>query len=347
MRDERLVVQVGPVRGMPGGISSVITEYEQLDLAPFRQRRYVTYRPGKPLLGVLSALAFPFWALPCILRGDRPVVHVHLSEGGSFAREGFVALVASALRLRVVATLHGARFLDFAAAQPRLVRRVLRACNVVLCLGAEHAAAVNDVSVNADVRLVMNPVDVPERRRRVHPRGRLVVFGGEVGTRKGIDRLLRAWPAVLADLPDARLAICGPMGSDVVEMPPDVEYHGAVTRDDLRALLAQAAVACLPSRQEVLPVFILEALVEGTPVVATKAGEWQSFAGAETVHWVENEDGIAADTALASALIGVLTTDPDDAAADRTWTWLEENASRGAVAATLVQAYSTAPFVRG
>lgn len=347
MRDDRLVVQVGPVRGMPGGISSVITEYEQLDLAPFRQRRYVTYRPGKPLRGILSALAFPFWVLPSVLRGARPVVHVHLSEGGSFAREGFVALVASALRLRVVATLHGARFLDFAAAHPGLVRRVLRACDVVLCLGAEHAAAVDDAVVDADVRLVMNPVEVPERRPGGRRGGRLVVFGGEVSTRKGVDRLVRAWPAVLAELPDARLAVCGPMGSDVVEMPSDVEYHGAVTREALRALLAQATVACLPSRQEVLPVFILEALVEGTPVVATKAGEWRSFAGAETVHWVENEDGAAADSALASALVAALTKEHDDASADRTWTWLEENASRGAVAATLVQAYSNTPFVRG
>jgi len=328
------------VRGMPGGISSVITEYEHLDTAPFRQRRYVTYRPGRPVLGLLAALAFPVWVLPLLARGPRPVVHVHLSEGGSFVREGLVAVAASLLRLRVVATLHGARFLEFVGERPRLARAVLRACDVVLCLGPVHAAAVRCVVAGSDVRLVMNPVDLPERGTGGDRDGLRVVFGGEVGTRKGVDRLFRAWPSVLERVPGARLTVCGPLDPSIERVPPGIDYAGTLTREALGGLLARATVACLPSRQEVLPVFILEALAEGTPVVATKAGEWKSFDGVETIRWVENEDGPVADAALASAIVSVLSSGRVDEQFDRTRAWLRENASRGAVAKTLVRAYT-------
>lgn len=338
MTDESttVVVQVGPVPGMPGGMASVISEYLGFDLPGFEMRSYPTYFPGHSVRGFVSALLFPIWALSCLPR-RRKIVHVHLSEGGSFLREGLVVLVSSAMHFPVIASLHGAQFDEFAARRPALVKAVLQRCRSVLCLGREQARVVVAITSRPSVELLLNPVVLPSGREDVE-REALVLFGGEVGLRKGIDRLLAAWPAVVAEVPDARLGIYGPLASNMDALPASARYEGTVTRDQLRSRLRSAQVACLPSRREVLPMFILESLAAGTPVVATKAGEWQSFDGAGMISWVDNSDDRAV-AQLAVALVKALKESPTDADRRASAEWLNERASATAIGSVLERVY--------
>lgn len=328
------VIQVGPVISMPGGIAAVIEQYISMDLGERRVVAYASYWPGRPIRGILAAAVFPMWALVRHRRRDT-IVHVHLSEGGSFVREGFIAWMAGLLGYRVVATLHGAGFADHAIRHPVSVRRVLQAMETVFCLGEVHATMVRDMTTRPTVALILNPVDINRRDSAGAPLAPTVVFGGEVGTRKGVDRLLAAWPQVLLRVPEAKLVICGPQTGEI-ELLDGVDYRGVLDREALRATLAMATVACLPSRKEVLPMFILESLAEGTPVVATTAGEWRSFGGVADIAWVDNSDATVVD-ALAVALITALVE--PRRTSDATDQWLSEHASTEAVSASLRNGY--------
>ena len=333
---ETTVLQVGPVAGMPGGMASVIAEYLTFALPGYRMRSYPTYFPSRRLRGLSAAVLFPVW-FALRHRKSSVIVHVHLSEGGSFVREGLVVLWGALLGLPVVASLHGAEFDQFAATRQRLVKAVLARCRTVLCLGPVQAQLVAGLTSRPDIALVFNPV-APVEGAPTSERESVVLFGGEVGPRKGIDRLLAAWPAVVERIPDARLVICGPLVTELGALPPSVSYEGTLSRDVLRKRLGTARVACLPSRREVLPMFILEALAAGSRVVATKAGEWRSFDGARTISWVDNA-GEAVVPQLARALVAALVEKSSAADQQSDASWLEAHASARAVGEVLRRTY--------
>jgi hypothetical protein len=70
------------------------------------------------------------------LTGD-VVIHVHLSERGSFLREGALLTYGRRRGLHVAASLHGAEFVPFARRHPRLVSTVLRNAAVIAALDDE------------------------------------------------------------------------------------------------------------------------------------------------------------------------------------------------------------------
>jgi len=125
------------------------------------------------------------------------------------------------------------------------------------------------------------------------------LFLGEVGLRKGIDRLADAWLDVQADNQEVRLEVAGPVVRDGRESLtrlraiPGVTYHGALAPPRVRELIRQAWLLVLPSRAEALPRSILETMAEGRAVVATDVGEVRSLVDVDT---------------------GVVVTDPGDLA---------------------------------
>ena len=120
---------------------------------------------------------------------EHNLVVVHLSQGGSFVREGALLRAARLLGFRTVAHLHGSNFVAYAASKPDRVRRVLRAASRVYVLSAATAETVLRFVPADRVELVANAVPTggagPKRRR--------VVFGGSVSRRKGVDVLVSAW----------------------------------------------------------------------------------------------------------------------------------------------------------
>jgi glycosyltransferase involved in cell wall biosynthesis len=76
------------------------------------------------------------------------------------------------------------------------------------------------------------------------------------------------------DFPEWRLLIAGPIRDDdlVDTSLPCAEFLGSVGHDDLMTLLESASVAVLPSRDEAMPMFILEALARHACVISTTVG---------------------------------------------------------------------------
>lgn len=133
--------------------------------------------------------------------------------------------------------------------------------------------------VTVPVHVVPNGIDIESYRE---PPGDVeceafdFVVVSRLVHRKGIDRLLDAMGVVVADHPDAQLAIAGsgPKRDELeaqaagLGIKANIEFLGFVSEDRKRALLHESSVFILPSRQEGFGIAVLEAMATGTPVVA-------------------------------------------------------------------------------
>ncbi|MFP5332373.1 MAG: glycosyltransferase family 4 protein [Acidimicrobiia bacterium] len=94
-----------------------------------------------------------------------------------------------------------------------------------------------------------------------------VAFLGRDEPRKGLDILLRAWPSVRAQIPDAELVV---MGARRADPSPGVEFLGRVEETFKREMLASAAVYVAPNTGgESFGIVVAEAMAAGAAVVAS------------------------------------------------------------------------------
>ena len=265
---ERLRVwHIGRRGEVPGGMTQVVNGY----LAwPFRrtEQNVVVSRDGSK---GIRAIVIVVKAVFCILalRPRTDVAVAHLSQGGSFVREGALLVLARVRGLGTVAQLHGSSFASFAAAHPRRVKFVLSFATRILTLSQETSDVTRRMLPRATVVQVPNAVPTGTWV----PKKRTVVFGGNVAHRKGVDVLLAAW----RDVPDRdgwRLLIAGPVADTAIvdDRPDDVDVLGSVEHSRLMRLLDEASIAILPSRDEAMPMFILEAMARKASIIATTVG---------------------------------------------------------------------------
>ncbi len=300
-----LVRQIGPGRGVPGGIASVLATYAVLPWDDVRLEFFDSYHPDDALWSLRRFLKVAF-AIVSRPRDRHAPVHVHLSEGGSFVREGGLLLLARALGAPVVVSLHGAEFEPFAARHPRLARAVLGRADVVVALGQWGANSAQPlVGTRTRIVVIPNPIAVPAEVTDASSADAVVFFGGEVGLRKGVDVLIEAWAQVRERHPGARLVVAGPPKDVEVTPAPDVDVLGNVARESIGAHLAACRVAVLPSRFEVMPMFVLEAMANARPVVTTAVGDTAAALG---------DGGILVPPGDAGALADALTALLDDPA---------------------------------
>ena len=130
------------------------------------------------------------------------------------------------------------------------------------------------------------------------------LFVGRLESRKGIDILLDAWPAVRLALPDAHLHVVGPDKGGFaarVSSTPGVTWHGFADDATLAGLRSTCRVQVIPSRFESFGLVALEAWAAGMAVVASNAGSLPSIIGeAGVIAASENPPALA--VALLSAL---------------------------------------------
>ena len=160
-----------------------------------------------------------------------------------------------------------------------LVAADLAGCRIVCPSREVEAEALEAGLPAARVARIPNGVDLAAAARAapVRPAGEgpTALFVGRLDRQKGLDRLLRAWPQVVARAPEARLVVAGE-GPEEAGLRREVEalgIGGAVVflgrRDDVPGLLRGSSVFVLPSRAEGLSNALLEAMAAGAAIVAS------------------------------------------------------------------------------
>ncbi len=228
-----------------------------------------TWRPDSHKASALLTLE----AIRTILLMPRSAVaHVHLSEKGSFVREGSLLLLARSTGRPAAATIHGASFLSFARQWPRLTSRVLGGAHLITCLDPEVRDVVRQYAPRATVELLPNPVPMDTGSPCADETDEVVVFAGEISLRKGADVLHQAWQEVADARPHARCVMVGPPKDFQVPTSRRLELRPSVDSAAMRDLLRSARVVALPSRAEGMPMLLTEAMSAGRPFVSTPVG---------------------------------------------------------------------------
>jgi glycosyltransferase involved in cell wall biosynthesis len=225
------------------------------------------------------------------LEGGLAGVHVNTAERLSLFRKGTIVIACAALGVPVVLHLH-AQMQGFYRKLPAPVRRLVRwvfslAATVVVIGPGTRRFVTEELEVAPDrVETVIN--GVPERilpRRPAHAAGaRRLLFLGNLSELKGVSDLLHALARPCLRDKEIEVSIAG--GGDVagyrakakaLGIDGFVRLEGWCDQARIAHLLAHADILVLPSRYEVLPLVILEALANGVAVVCCPVGEIPSL----------------------------------------------------------------------
>lgn len=331
------VYHFGPSTEYVGGMASVISTLVDLKLGADDVRAVPTWRPGSHVgsCALATRAAFGVLRLP-----TSTAIHVHMSEGGSFVREAAILAAARTRGLRRIVTIHGYGFAAYSQRQPARVGRALAMADAITVLSESDRARVHRLVPEIHVELLPNPMPLDLDARPVSDTPEVVLFAGEVGTRKGADVLHRAWKSVSASRPSATCVLVGPTTDLSLPSLSRLQVRGPASAGCVRELIRGARVVALPSRAEALPMILSEAMAAGRPFVSTPTGGVSSIAEGGILVPVDD------DRALAQALTALLA---DPALAQRLGTagksLCERSMAPSIIDNRLRQLYSNSPAV--
>lgn len=283
------ILQVGPGHGQKGGIATVLSQLaarrDQFEEAGISLSFFET----RGFRNIGGPLAFWMVDVPLFARStiSVDVVHLHVSERGSFYRKFVLFLVARLFGKRTVFQLHSGNFEQFFDESDWLTRRLaglfLRNVDCVIAVSTPIAKWLQQWRRTDAVRVVGNMAldaengeTVPNRLAHARP---YIAFAGRLSESKGLDELLQAVAALTRKGRDIEVRVAG-IG-DTHRWRLIAESHGIADRvvfegwlegDAKLAFYSGARLFCMPSHFESFGISTLEAMFCGLPVVGTRVG---------------------------------------------------------------------------
>ena len=110
------------------------------------------------------------------------------------------------------------------------------------------------------------------------PKGKIIIYVGEISKFKGVDILIEAFKEVKKTIPDGYLLLSGKILDNIDVKQDSIIYEEYPKRDDVITALNAADVAVLPNRknafsQYCFPYKLAEYMATGIPIVATEIGD--------------------------------------------------------------------------
>lgn len=279
------VLMIGTALSGKGGIAAVVSVLSDAGLFEREGVRYLaTHAEGARTAKARVALV-GFWrtALACL--AERPaIVHAHAASHASFLRKSLLLLIARRCGARTVFHLHGGGFRHFATSESGplarwWIRHTLESSSVVIALSDSWADFLAGFAPRAVLRVVPNPVDPAGLASSAAEEPGRILFLGRADASKGVYDLLAAVAALAPRFPAIRLAVGGDgdlarlrRRAEQLGIGQRLEVLGWIGERDKADQLARAAVFCLPSHAEGLPMAMLEAMAAGKAVLVSRVG---------------------------------------------------------------------------
>jgi glycosyltransferase involved in cell wall biosynthesis len=217
---------------------------------------------------------------------------------------GWFADVTKRTSIPLLVKLHGPAFLSLVeeeitsrSGQERIVREGLALERARAIVGVSKRTLEQTIErYNLKPRTLAN-IALPVPTSQEAPLWRLgdcdkatILFVGRVDLRKGADILLKAFRTLLESRPTLKLIFVGPDGElpgpegerlafnrycDALfpsRLRQQIDYRGRLPFTEIQVLRARAMTTVVASRWENQPYTVLEAMLQGVPVVCTDAG---------------------------------------------------------------------------
>ncbi|GLW18284.1 GDP-mannose-dependent alpha-(1-2)-phosphatidylinositol mannosyltransferase [Streptomyces sp. NBRC 13847] len=255
--------------------------------------------------GLLSAARVRRW----LQHGAFDVIHIHEPASPSLG-----LLTCWAAQGPIVATFHTSnpRSRAMIAAYP-ILQPALEKIRARIAV-SEYARRTLVEHLGGDAVVIPNGVDVgffASAEPKAEWQGRTIGFIGRIDEpRKGLPVLMKALPAILAEVPDARLLVAGrgdeeeAVAALPAEMRSRVEFLGMVSDEDKARLLRSVDLYVAPNTGgESFGIILVEAMSAGAPVLASDLDAFaQVLDQGEAGELFTNEDAAA----LAAAAVRLL-----------------------------------------
>lgn len=278
---------IGPDPGVMGGISAVAQYYLASSLVREVDLTYITsHRDGsKPFKLLVAVLGFGrFWWRLLTRRAD--IVHIHLSDKASFWRKCGFFFSAKSMGVPALFHLHGPEFHLFAtrnATTRRWVRRALDRADLILVLAELWKERLAALTSNRKIETLYNPASLSpfpdEKPQRNLDAPCQLLFMGRLGERKGLPEIKTALEILMPRYPGLTATLAGDGEIDstrawAARFPwkDRVRIPGWLRGEDKWEAYRRADIFVLPSRNEGLPMAVLEGMAAGCAIVATPAG---------------------------------------------------------------------------
>ena len=250
----------------------------------------------------------------CLVRWRRSIDIVVLSvfSGPAFLVADIASVLARALRLPVVAVLHGGSLPEFEGRHPRWVRRVLARAKVVAAPSAYLAAKVRASSDRALVIPNVLDLDAYEFRLRTTPHP-LLLWMRTFHPLYNPELAVRVLSRVRHDVPGATLTMAGQdkghldhtrQEAERLSVTSAVTFPGFLDAAQKREAMTANDIYLHTNRVDNAPVSVLEAAAAGLPIVATAVGGIPWLLDDERTALLVPDDDV---DAMAAAVSRILT----------------------------------------
>lgn len=275
MRHDIKVLTVGDSRKMKGGVSTVIKCMEQSYLWRKYHCRWLECQINKgiawKILYLLRGMAQAVFVMPLY-----DIVHFHTTPGKGMRVIFPIFLYAKLWRKRTILHLHVGNQISNHV-HDKLFRWMIGKTDRVIVLGKMWKDfLVNKMGVSTDVEYLYNMVT---SKPLPNDTGRYFLFAAYFNINKGYDTLLKAWAEVAKKHPEWRLVMCGTGNMNEVMnlvksngVQESVDLPGWVDGERREAYFREAYAYCMTSKQEGLPMSVLESISYGVPVITTPVG---------------------------------------------------------------------------
>ena len=280
------VLMIGPRLDVKGGVSSVT----KLILGNLSQETEIYFLPSmndRSLVGriyhfIARIIKFPFdWA-----KVKPDIVHIHFSHSLSTWRKIILARLWSLSGAKIVLHAHSSDYKEYFPKLPRIIRwlaasSIRRADYLVVLSESWKKFYADELDINVEkIKVLPNPIVLPKTNSKKTTNPISVLFSGRIGERKGTFDLILAWSKISPELrKNAILNITGDgqitKADKMVKklgISESVNILGWVPSDELELLFSTSSIYVLTSRNEGLPMGLLEAMSHSSAVITSPVG---------------------------------------------------------------------------
>ena len=267
------------------------TEETQIDgISIFREKCFCPLKHG--IEGHKEAFAKGIEKLwdKCLKSQKVDVIHAHCCVWAGYA----AMKLSEKMKIPYVVTEHATLFQlhkhEISSANNVVIAEVFQRAAKVICVSRAFGKLLEEYT--DDIEVIGNVIDcerfrIVEKEKSSEIRILTVCYMEEEAQlyKKGMDILIKAWTKVSAKHPQARLIIGG--GGKALEkvvewtkeyqITENVEFLGALTRQQVVEQMQMCDCFVLPSRYETFGVVYIEAMACGKPVIAVANGGPDDF----------------------------------------------------------------------